>query len=459
MRGTLTFKISPPSSSRTTSNQEWHQSLRHSGVCWRTTRPVMGVTLCELSLSKHTRLTKPHQKSSKHWPVATSGTQTSLCQSVRIARACCGTKAASLSRTTMNSDSTSYGVIMIPLPLATPDERRRWSWSKGNTTGRRSAEMWIVSSGTATHAVDHGRRDTPPFGLLRHLPVPQAPWQDISMDFVVGLPWSNGHDAIWVVADRLTKQRHLVPCRGMWTPRTWPTSSSSGCFGCTASRRRSFRTEALSSPPTSGGDCVTGSRLAAACPRPFTRRQTAKPRGSTRLWSSTSGPTSITSRMIGARGFPWPSSRPTTRCLKRPSDPILRPARLPPTGYDKPGAPDEPSPGDFRGCYTFRVTPTILTVGAALHLRIPPALKTGPRLTALLPAYHIYLLGQRTPRLSTGPKEAERQHQLVANRASIAVTTQAHKSMLEQATNTNQNNKEGKRNKKHKKGNKDSNRS
>ena len=41
-------------------------------------------------------------------------------------------------------------------------------------------------------------------------------------------------------------------------------------------------------------------------------------------------------------------------------------------------------------------------MGAALHLRIPPALKTGPRLTALLPAYHIYLLGQRTPRLPTG---------------------------------------------------------
>ena len=32
------------------------------------------------------------------------------------------------------------------------------------------------------------------------------------MDFVVGLPWSNGCDAIWVVVDRLTKQRHLVPC-------------------------------------------------------------------------------------------------------------------------------------------------------------------------------------------------------------------------------------------------------
>jgi len=33
------------------------------------------------------------------------------------------------------------------------------------------------------------------------------------MDFVTGLPWSKGNDAIWVVVDRLTKMRHLVPCR------------------------------------------------------------------------------------------------------------------------------------------------------------------------------------------------------------------------------------------------------
>ena len=53
-----------------------------------------------------------------------------------------------------------------------------------------------------------------PFGLLRQPPIPRAPWQDISMDFVVGLPWSEGFNAIWVVVDRLTKQRHLIPCRG-----------------------------------------------------------------------------------------------------------------------------------------------------------------------------------------------------------------------------------------------------
>ena len=51
-----------------------------------------------------------------------------------------------------------------------------------------------------------------PYGLLQSLPIAQVPWQDISMDFVVGLPWSSSCDAIWVVVDCPTKQRHLVPC-------------------------------------------------------------------------------------------------------------------------------------------------------------------------------------------------------------------------------------------------------
>ena len=51
-----------------------------------------------------------------------------------------------------------------------------------------------------------------PFGILRPLPIPDRPWEDIAMDFVTGLPASQGYDAIWVVVDRLTKARHLVPC-------------------------------------------------------------------------------------------------------------------------------------------------------------------------------------------------------------------------------------------------------
>ena len=52
-----------------------------------------------------------------------------------------------------------------------------------------------------------------PFGILRPLPVPGRAWQHISMDFVVGLPEADGYNAIWVVVDRLTKQRHYIPCR------------------------------------------------------------------------------------------------------------------------------------------------------------------------------------------------------------------------------------------------------
>jgi hypothetical protein len=50
------------------------------------------------------------------------------------------------------------------------------------------------------------------FGVLRPLPVPEKPWEGISMDFVVGLQECEGFDAIWVVVDRLSKMRHFIPC-------------------------------------------------------------------------------------------------------------------------------------------------------------------------------------------------------------------------------------------------------
>jgi hypothetical protein len=49
-------------------------------------------------------------------------------------------------------------------------------------------------------------------GDLQPLPVPEKPWEDISMDFVVRLPECEGFDAVWVVVDTLWRIRHLIPC-------------------------------------------------------------------------------------------------------------------------------------------------------------------------------------------------------------------------------------------------------
>jgi len=50
------------------------------------------------------------------------------------------------------------------------------------------------------------------FWVLRPLPVLEKPCEDISMDFVLGLPECEGFNAIWVVVDRLLKMRHFCPC-------------------------------------------------------------------------------------------------------------------------------------------------------------------------------------------------------------------------------------------------------
>jgi hypothetical protein len=48
--------------------------------------------------------------------------------------------------------------------------------------------------------------------ILQPLPIPSWKWEDISMDFIVGLPnISPRHDSIWVIADRLTKTAHFLP--------------------------------------------------------------------------------------------------------------------------------------------------------------------------------------------------------------------------------------------------------
>jgi len=50
-----------------------------------------------------------------------------------------------------------------------------------------------------------------PFGLLKQLPIPERPWNSISMDFIEQLPDSSGYTAIHIIIDCLSKQAIFVP--------------------------------------------------------------------------------------------------------------------------------------------------------------------------------------------------------------------------------------------------------
>ena len=61
-----------------------------------------------------------------------------------------------------------------------------------------------------------------PRGLLQPLDIPAWKWEDIHMDFIVGLPRTKkGFDSIWVIVDRFTKSAHFLPVNTKYPTRKY----------------------------------------------------------------------------------------------------------------------------------------------------------------------------------------------------------------------------------------------
>uniref|UniRef100_A0A0V0GQI5 Putative ovule protein n=1 Tax=Solanum chacoense TaxID=4108 RepID=A0A0V0GQI5_SOLCH len=51
-------------------------------------------------------------------------------------------------------------------------------------------------------------------GLSQDIGIPTWKWDDVNMDFIVGLPRTRRqYDSIWVIVDQMTKSAHLIPVK------------------------------------------------------------------------------------------------------------------------------------------------------------------------------------------------------------------------------------------------------
>ncbi|MCO5567205.1 hypothetical protein L7F22_020893 [Adiantum nelumboides] len=79
---------------------------------------------------------------------------------------------------------------------------------------RKALDDLAKSGGAHKQRVRATRHHGKTHGLLMPLPIPQGPWEEISMNFITGFPPTSSHnDMIWTIVDTFSKQAYFIPCK------------------------------------------------------------------------------------------------------------------------------------------------------------------------------------------------------------------------------------------------------
>jgi hypothetical protein len=85
------------------------------------------------------------------------------------------------------------------------DLRKNFWW----TRMKREIAKYVLECDTCRRIKEDHLR---PARNLQPLSIPEWKWENICMDFIVGLPrTSRGYNSIWAIVDRLTKSAHFIP--------------------------------------------------------------------------------------------------------------------------------------------------------------------------------------------------------------------------------------------------------
>jgi hypothetical protein len=85
------------------------------------------------------------------------------------------------------------------------DLRQQFWW----TRMKREAARYVADCDNCRKVMDDHMK---PGELLQPLSIPEWMWDDISIEFIAGLPLtSHKFDSIWVMIDRLSKYAHFIP--------------------------------------------------------------------------------------------------------------------------------------------------------------------------------------------------------------------------------------------------------